>query len=99
MTEPEIDKDGYPTEETLEVIRNWPMHKGYDSLIRFIEPIFERYGAFEHIKESDTYKISTGGWSGCEDAISALQDNKMFWMAFWRSSFRGGHYEFCLKDL
>ena len=45
-----------------------------------------------------TWHVSTGGWSGHEDVISALRDNLMFWMLSWVSSTRGGHYVFETRE-
>ena len=41
-----------------------------------------------------TLYISTGGWSGNEDLIGAMQNNAMLWIMTWVSSRRGGHYTF-----
>lgn len=41
-----------------------------------------------------TLQLSTGGWSGNEDIIRALMDNKYFFLFYWVSSTRGGHYCF-----
>jgi hypothetical protein len=38
--------------------------------------------------------ISTGGWSGNEDIINALENNQWFYRFFWKQSERGGHYSF-----
>lgn len=37
--------------------------------------------------------ISTGGWSGHEEIVSAL-GMTFFWFLYWQSSQRGGHFTF-----
>ena len=54
-----------------------------------IEPTIGKYS-----KPKTRYKLSTGGWSGSEDVICAMEENYMFWMCCWISSLRGGHYVF-----
>jgi hypothetical protein len=39
-------------------------------------------------------ELKTGGWSGNEDIINALQQNVVFWTKYWRTSKRGGFYAF-----
>jgi hypothetical protein len=39
-------------------------------------------------------ELHTGGWSGNEDIIEALQNHKLFWMMWWWKTERGGHYYF-----
>lgn len=82
----------YPTDEQLETIRNW---KNYN-----IHSLFDYIYDFWHWPEwgwkrnGDTYFISTGGWSGNEDIIDAMQSNSIWWGMFWELSKRGGHYIF-----
>jgi len=101
MFEAEIlDDDGYPTEEFLDAIRQWPHQNGWRELLDFamlghtyphmreIEKI-EYYGM-----EKELRHISTGGWSGNESIIGALRENALFWMVCWVQSRRGGHFQF-----
>ena len=39
-------------------------------------------------------KVSTGGWSGNEDIIAAMQKNYIFWGRIFFCMRRGGHYTF-----
>lgn len=96
MTEPSFDKDGYPTEETLEAIRDWP-HKDYRGLMEFVckawhydEPYAKLCGR--------ALQLHTGGWSGNESLLEALHGNVMFWRICWMKSERGGHYWFELPE-
>ena len=40
------------------------------------------------------FYLATGGWSGNETIIAALQENRAFWSLCWFSSQRGGAYRF-----
>lgn len=93
-----IDEDGYPTEGTLERIRTFDPFTG--DLEEFIEYLMDNWqnGYIpKYNKKKHILKLSTGGWSGCESIITALQKNFAFWTLFWYSHVRGGHYEF--RDL
>jgi hypothetical protein len=95
----EVDNDGYPTEETLEEIESFQIHRHEDArdLLDQIQPLWIWDGYFDYrgiIDGEHCYRIHTGGWSGHEDIIEALKGNLMFWMLAWEESRRGGHYQF-----
>ena len=100
---PELDAQGYPTEKTLSTIRGW--RGSYLELMGYVNLAWwsPDWGWREIIVENDSgiaeihYDISTGGWSGNESLISAMQDYSEFWREAWYSTRRGGHYGFRLK--
>ena len=88
----ELDKDGYPTNESLEQIAKY---KGsFRELMKDVAILFNVYGRCEYNAQLDTWEVVTGGWSGCESVIGALKENQMFWLTCWQLSKRGGYYEF-----
>ena len=97
-----LDEDGYPTDDALEIIKKWHWDdiRGW---FKFIEGIWHFYPW--GWKEKDEphqrknlsvrrYYISTGGWSGNESIIHAMQENSLMWTLNWVQSNRGGHYIF-----
>lgn len=94
-----LDKDGYPTEETLDKIREWDYKEGYHALMEFVKAIWRYADSGYWWQEENEYTISTGGWSGNEDIIGSLMDNTMFWIMCWYSSKRGGHYVFEVREV
>ena len=94
----DLDDDGYPTESTLEQITNFKAWTRAEcvTLLGHISAIWNWPKYFT--QEGDEYKLSTGGWSGNESIIEALQGNLMFWMRCWESSRRGGHFVFRLPE-
>jgi len=91
--EPTFKADGYPTEETERTITEWPFENGYHSLLAYVARAWKYPDYFTHDGGSE-YKISTGGWSGNEELIGALERNRIFWAFCWVSSTCGGHYVF-----
>lgn len=88
-----------PTEEELETIKTWPI-KGRDSiglLFKYIQRLW-RWDRYFTVK-GNTFELSTGGWSGNEDIIGAMQENFVFWSLCWKSSRVGGHYVFKVPKL
>jgi hypothetical protein len=75
----------------LEKIRKWPFDDS-DACFRYMQSLW-RWPEYLEIKRKYIY-LSTGGWSGHEEAVGALQTNMMLWMMVWYSSRRGGHYIF-----
>ncbi len=102
-----LDEDGYPTEDALDLIEKWHFSdaKGW---FKFIHSIWhfaswgwgEREEPHEYKENEKVYRyhISTGGWSGNESIIHAMQKNEMMWHLNWVQSRRGGHYIFELKE-
>jgi hypothetical protein len=96
-----VSRDPYPTEDELTKVRVWPISSHADcvGLLEYVRGLWwatdwgwtESYGTEDYVRK---YQISTGGWSGNEDLISALMDNQMFWALAWESTRRGGHYVF-----
>ena len=86
----------YPTKEQLKKIEEWPP-KDYPELMDFIHDIWEYADCGYWIKKGKKYYISTAGWSGNEDIVSALEKNWTFWIMCWQQSRRGGHYIFHVR--
>lgn len=93
--------DGYPTEEELKRITEWP-YTDFLGWFAFIKSCWwaadwgwsERDVKEEPRQLTHRYHISTGGWSGNESIIQAMHDNRWAWGFSWLSSRRGGHFEF-----
>lgn len=89
MSMPEFDKDGYPSEISLQhlVGNNW---SSYRSWLDYAKALWnDHYGGRE---ESDGKVILiTGGWSGNESVVTAMNHN-IYWQMMWYESHRGGKY-------
>ena len=86
-------ENGYPTQETLDFLKQT---RHYDD---DIDILFEELKLFVNkngklFKDGYFWIFVTGEWSGNEDIVNALYQNKIFWMQFWEDSFRGGKYVF-----
>jgi len=104
--EPTFDAEGYPTEATLRRIRRWSIQTNAD--FEAVMDFAGRAWNWPHlwVRERDwidpdypsfptlRYVFSTGGWSGNESIVGAIEKNQMVQMIGawpWR---RGGHYEY-----
>jgi hypothetical protein len=98
--QPLFDKDGYPAEETLEAIRKWPF-ADRDGFWKFVEGAWSDYGHVKSIGEDpgnlDHLELVTGGWSGNESIIAAIERNQMIYSMCWQKSERGGYYVYSKK--
>lgn len=108
MDEEHFDGDGYPTEAALEIVRiwHWGDARGWFEFIKSIwhmAPWGWRESEVDHeyIKDKKVYvyNISTGGWSGNESIIWAMQKTNMMWHLNWVQSRRGGHFIFELREI
>lgn len=90
----------YPTDEQLTTIARWDNHKDYLGLIDYIEGFYPTYGFIKRVgKKIQTVTFVTGGWSGCEDIIRALDQNTIFNMVCWQASFRGGKHVYKVRNI
>jgi hypothetical protein len=95
-----MDDEGYPDEDDLKRVRNWPLND-MDGVFPFLR---ERWkyadagywseGFDPQDEDQPVYFISTAGWSGNESLIEALQENAngIFWAVRFVQHRRGGHY-------
>ena len=90
-----MDNDGYPDDNELQRIREWP--KDWAALLEYVHSLWWM-PSWGWSQDGNTYKFSTGGWSGNEDLIAALEGNWAFWMICWVQSRRGGHYIFTVEE-
>lgn len=106
MSEIVFIEDGYPTVAALQRIEMWDFEKGWGDFMKFVESIWwaadwgwrkEEKMDETHERPVNAYNISTGGWSGNESIIRAMQKNWMFWSQCWVQSRRGGHYIFYIE--
>jgi hypothetical protein len=63
-------------------------------IVDMIEDDWCRYGSMKQDRERGILELVTGGWSGNECIIRALQLNPLFWGKYWMMSKRGGYYRF-----
>lgn len=101
-----LDADNYPTDEALKIIEEWKLPNGRKDIAKFFEFVKSLWWcASWGWHEEDTtdelfntplmrYEISTGGWSGNESLIGAMEKNWIIWHMTWVQSRRGGHYIF-----
>jgi len=93
------DDERYPTDEELEKIRTWPLTDpvGWLNYARSLWHIVEWGWPIENPAGSFVL-VSTGGWSGNEEIIYAMQEAHygLLWHMVWEQTRKGGHYTFLI---
>lgn len=98
-----LDEHHEPSPEALDLI---PRFTGTprELVEHILTPIFETYGVIsvkpchDHFdRDAIEVGLVTGGWSGCEAAISVLEKG-LFWRCWWQTSARGGAYTFRMTE-
>lgn len=95
MDEGGVMASPYPTDDELRTIETFDFTRDPRGFMNLVcDSWDEDYGILEH---GDVHYIFiTGGWSGNESVIGAMQTNTVFWDRCWYSTVRGGRYEFHL---
>jgi len=88
----------YPSEETLDQIQNHPLATRQD-LMELLELIRSEWWMAEtgfNLVGVNVLHLTliTGGWSGNESILQALQQHTLFMPMFWQKSIRGGRHYF-----
>jgi len=87
----ELD-DSYPSDLSILAIEDWPYDKPKE-LLDAVRGIWQYADCgYWEVDEHGAIHASTGGWSGNEEIIGALQRNVMIWGQIWLADRRGGHY-------
>jgi hypothetical protein len=96
----EQEYEGYPEPKDLDRIKSWDTYDVFN-LIEYVccKWSYQKWGVkkyWEKKREREVLKVElhTAGWSGNEDLINALLENRMFTMMWYESWRRGGHYYF-----
>ena len=89
MTDPMFDPGGYPTKDTLDEIATWPRERGWRELMKFVAKAWKSFEAdgidggslvpFSFVNGRQVWIAVPCGWSGNEDLIAALRENRAFW--------------------
>lgn len=90
------DESGYPIDDELARLKAWPLRDARG----FLEYAQSLWWAQDWGWPELEGVASTGGWSGNEDIIEAMQEAQegMLWHQVWEQTRRGGHYTFSLKN-
>ena len=98
-----MNDDGYPEDEELDQIRTWtpgPKWSGSEPWLGILRPVVSAWNRDMGRADWDGQVLTlvTGGWSGNEEVLGALEDNRCAWSMLWLSSHRGGKHTFGIKN-
>lgn len=101
MSDDLLDDEGYPTDAAVDRILNFEGTP--QEFIDYIKSLWA-YRLFGTDTELDDwgkpyvrFHLATGGWSGNETIIGAVEKT-MFSFMFWESSRRGGAFEYRIRE-
>lgn len=97
-----MTKDGYPTKKELDYIKNYNfITKPIKPLLDYIQDLWTYDKGFRLKEKEGNFGLvlRTGGWSGNEDIIRALEANSLFYPLWWVKSERGGKYTFDIRAI
>jgi hypothetical protein len=83
----------YPDSKELEIIKNWSYKDSFLKLMEYVKKLWSWDNYFIQVDDYN-FELHTGGWSGNEEIIVALEQNYLFWGLCWQESKRGGNYKF-----
>ena len=89
-----LDEDGYPTDEALARLRNWKIRDWSEiaDWLAFARSLWRYPDYWSDADANGEMKVATGGWSGNESVIDAMQENRICWSWSWVESRTGGGY-------
>lgn len=92
----------YPMDDEVEKVRKWAFDSpgSFEAFMKYVKSIGHWWpqDVFGWTQDGRVFHVSTGGWSGNEEILGAMQENWTFWAVCWHEHRRGGHYIFELPD-
>lgn len=95
--DPILGDNGYPHEIELQRIRTWPMDD-FRALMEYVRLRWKYADMGGWRQRGDRFRLATGGWSGNESLIGALESNWGFRALCGLSWHRGGLYFFDVRE-
>jgi hypothetical protein len=89
--------NGYPDDNELEKISAWGVSDPHGWL-QYCQSLWHWGDSMYRFKVDgkgeETFEFLTGGWSGNESIIGAMEQNAVLWGLTWELSQRGGRHVF-----